>query len=128
MNELIYDAGALIAIDRGRANDALALHQERLSRGIRVTVPAVVAAQVVRNPARQAPLMSALRGCDVVPFGEHDHIPVGRLLAKSGTSDVIDGFVALTAARREATVITSDRADIAALLGALGVRLPVREP
>jgi predicted nucleic acid-binding protein len=128
VNELVYDSGALITIEGGKAADALALHQERLSRGIRVTVPAVVAAHVVRNPSRQAPLMRVLRGCDVVPFGEDDYAPVGRLLAKSGTSDVADGFVALTAARREAAVITSDRADIAALLRTLGAPLPVLEP
>lgn len=128
MNEMIYDAGALIAIDRrGEAKD-LAVHRERLARGVRVSVPAVVAAQVVRDPPRQAPLMCVLRGCDVVPFGEDDYAPVGRLLAESGTSDVADGFVALTAARRQAIVITSDHAGIAVLLGTLGAPLPVLEP
>lgn len=128
MNEMIYDVGALISIDRGQASDALALHRERLARGVRVCVPAVVAARVVRDPARQNRLMRALRGCDVIPFGEDDYGPVGRLLAKSGTSDVVDGFVALTTARRGAAVITSNRADIAPLLGALGARLPILEP
>lgn len=128
MNEMIYDAGALIAIDRRGAAKDLAVHRERLARGVRVSVPAVVAAQVVRDPPRQAPLMRVLRGCDVVPFGEDDYAPVGRLLAESGTSDVADGFVALTAARRQAIVITSGHAGIAVLLGTLGAPLPVLEP
>jgi predicted nucleic acid-binding protein len=128
MIEIIYDAGALITIDRDHTTTRLARHKALLARSVRVSVPTVVAAQVVRDPARQGPLMRALRGCDVIPFGEDDYAPVGRLLAKSGTSDVVDGFVALTAARREATVITSDRAEIVALLGALGARLAVQEP
>lgn len=69
--------------------------------------------------------MLALRGCQVVPFTRDHHLPVGRLLAEPGTSDVVDAFVALTAARLTATVITSDVADIKHLLGTLGVRLPV---
>jgi predicted nucleic acid-binding protein len=128
MNEVIYDAGALITIDRDHTTTRLARHRALLARGVRVSVPTVVAAQVVRNPARQGRMMRALRGCDVVPFGEDDYAPVGRLLAKSGTSDVVDGFVALTAARREATVITSDRAEIVALLETLGARLSVLDP
>ena len=128
MNEVVYDAGALLSIDRRQAAGGLMLHKERLARGVRVCVPAAVAAQVVRDPARQDPLMRALRGCDVVAFGEDDYAPVGRLLAESGTSDVVEGFVALTAARRQATVITTDRAGIAALLGTLGAPLPVLEP
>ncbi|MGE5287279.1 MAG: PIN domain-containing protein [Micromonosporaceae bacterium] len=128
MNEIVYDAGALIAMEGSRSRAALARHRRFLAEDYRVMVPSVVAAQVVRDPPRQAPLMRVLRGCDVVPFGEDDYGPVGRLLAESGTSDVADGFVALTAARRQATVITSDRARIAALLGTLRAPLPVLEP
>jgi predicted nucleic acid-binding protein len=72
--------------------------------------------------------MLALRTCDVVPFGEEDATPVGRLLAGAGTADVVDGFVALTAAKVGAAVVTSDRGDIRHLLDALGVRLPVLAP
>jgi predicted nucleic acid-binding protein len=128
VREYVYDAGALIAIDRKPSGSALARHRRFLADGVRISVPAVVAAQVVRDPARQVRLMRTLRGCEIVPFGEPDVEPVGRLLAKAGTSDVADGFVALTAAERKAGIVTSDRADIGRLLQALGVRLPVLTP
>ena len=123
----VYDAGALVAIDK-RYDKPLRDHQERLGRGHAIIVPAPVAAQVVRDPKRQARLMLTLRGCDIVAFGEQDVSPVGSLLARAGTSDVTDGLVALTAARAEAAVVTSDAGDIQHLLRTLGVRLPVLAP
>jgi predicted nucleic acid-binding protein len=53
---------------------------------------------------------------------------VGSLLAGAGTADVIDGFVALTAALFGAAVVTSDAEDIRHLLDTLGVRLAVFAP
>ncbi len=63
----VYDSGALIAIDKGNVA-ALRRHETRLNELDQVIVPTPVAAQVVRDPRRQARLMLALRGCDVVPF------------------------------------------------------------
>lgn len=127
MERVLYDSGALIAIgssrDRGRLQDHLA----RLARGDRVIVPAPVAAQVVRD-SRQARLMLTLRGCDIVPFDKSHVGAVGRLLALSGTADVVDGFVAIQAADTGATVITSDPDDIKHLLSTLGIRVPVVKP
>ena len=77
---------------------------------------------------RQARLMLTLRSCDLMPFGENDVAPVGRLLAGAGTADVIDGFVALTAAQFGSAVVTSDGDDIRHLLKTLGVRLAVFAP
>jgi predicted nucleic acid-binding protein len=128
VSEYVYDTGALLVIDAPRNRDRLYDHQRRLSRGDRVVVPAVVAAQAIRDPARQAKLMLALRGCHIAAFTRDHHLPVGRLLARAGTSDVVDAFVALTATRYTAAVITSDAADISHLLSTLGVRLPVLPP
>ena len=100
-------------------------HDRRIARGHHVIVPAPVAAQVVRDPRRQARLMLTLRTCDIVPFEQDDVFPVGKLLARSGTSDVVDGLVALTAARATAAVVTSDPGDIVHLLHTLGVDLAV---
>jgi predicted nucleic acid-binding protein len=122
--EYVYDSGALISVD-SRESDQLVSHKKRLAQGDRIIVPAPVAAQVVRDPQRQARLMLTLRGCEIVPFEEDDVSPVGKLLARSGTSDVVDGFVALTAVKEGAAVITSDLDDIGHLLGVLGADLPV---
>lgn len=125
MREFVYDSGALITIDGSRDIAEVSDHKKRLARGNHIIVPAPVAAQVVRDPRRQARLMLALRGCDIVPFEEDDIFPVGKLLASSGTSDVVDGFVALTALKASAAVVTSDPDDIAHLLYTLGAKLPV---
>ena len=127
MRHVVYDSGALIAIDSG--NDlSFRRHLNRITARDHVIVPAPVAAQVVRDPRGQARLMTALRGCDVVPFEAGHAGLVGRLLAQSGTSDVVDGFVALKAAEADATVITSDQVDIRHLLSALGADLEVLRP
>jgi len=123
----VYDAGTLVAIDK-RHDEVLRDHQSRLAEGDTIIIPAPVAAQVVRNPQRQARLMLTLRGCDIVPFGREDASPVGSLLAQAGTSDVIDGFVVLTAVKALAAVVSSDADDIRHLLRTLGVRLPVLAP
>jgi predicted nucleic acid-binding protein len=120
----VYDTGVLIAIDK-RSEAALRRHERLISRGDRVIVPAVAAAQVIRRPAHQARLMLALRGADIEPFTKAHHVAVGKLLADSGTSDVVDAFVVLVAARTEAAIYTSDVDDIKHLVGTLGVELPV---
>ena len=122
--EYVYDSGALISVD-SRESDQLVSHKKRLALGDRIIVPAPVAAQVVRDPQRQVRLMLTLRGCEIVAFEEDDVSPVGKLLARSGTSDVVDGFVALTAVKEGAAVVTSDLDDIGHLLGMLGADRPV---
>lgn len=121
----VYDSGALIAIAKRDAG-AIRRHEARLGRGHRILVPAPVAAQVVRDPRAQARL--TLRGCDVVPFAEAEVTPVGTLLAGAGIADVVDGMVAITAAKARAAVVTTDASDIEHLLMTLGVRLPVLAP
>ncbi|MGO9218314.1 MAG: PIN domain-containing protein [Streptosporangiaceae bacterium] len=124
----VYDSGALIAIERSRDSTQVTSHEERLAARDQIIVPAPAAAQVVRHPAHQARLMLTLRSCRVIPFSDADVSPVGELLARSGTADVVDGFVALTAALERAAVITSDPDDIGLLLSTMGVRLPVLKP
>ena len=63
-----------------------------------IMVPAPVAARVVRDPQRQARLMLTLRSCDIVPFEPEPRWAGRTTLASSGTSDVVDGFVAVKAA------------------------------
>jgi hypothetical protein len=124
-DSVVYDSGALIALDNLQDRSAADRHRRLLQLSHKILVPTVVAAQVVRKPAAQASLMMALRGCEFVPFTAHHHLPAGQLLAASGTADVVDAFVALLAARNQALVVSTDAGDIRHLLDCLGVQLPV---
>jgi predicted nucleic acid-binding protein len=115
---VVYDAGALIAADRND-RELWADHRGRLEAGVVPSVPAPVVAQTSRAPS-QAQLRRLLRGCDVVPMTEPDAHEVGGLLAKSGTPDVVDGFVALVATQRHAATVTSDPAELSHLLRCAG--------
>ena len=115
---VVYDAGALIAADRND-RELWADHRARLEAGVVPSVPAPVVAQASRAPS-QVQLRRLLRGCDVVAMTEPDAHEVGGLLAKSGTSDVVDGFVALVAAQRHAAPVTSDSAELSHLLRCAG--------
>jgi predicted nucleic acid-binding protein len=111
---VVYDAGVLIAGDRG---DRLiwAEHRVRLEAGYVPLVPAPVVAQASRSP-RQAQLRQLLRGCEVVAFDEQAAHRVGRLLAASKTTDIADGSVVALAIERKADVRTEDDADIQRLI------------
>jgi predicted nucleic acid-binding protein len=109
----VYDAGVLIGADRDDRR-IWADHRAQLEAGVIPMTTAPVVAQVSRSP-RQAQLRRFLRGCDVVGFDPDQAHAVGVLLAKSGTTDVVDAHVAVTAARTGATVITSDPHDLLGL-------------
>ncbi|PZS37907.1 MAG: hypothetical protein DLM62_16645, partial [Pseudonocardiales bacterium] len=64
MTNIIYNAGALIAAERGR-RQFLAMHRESLAAEIDPIVPDVVLAQVWRGSSGQALLSRVLAGCDV---------------------------------------------------------------
>lgn len=107
------DAGALIALDRDdRRVVALLARAQEISA--RVTIPATALAQAVRNPARQARQARLVRqpATDVVALDRVDATGVGRLLAASGTADVVDAHVVLCARRTGQAVATSDPDDL----------------
>lgn len=64
------------------------------------------------------------RLCTVLPFTGHTAEDVGRLLAHSGTSDVVDATVIVAAIEHNAAVLTSDPKDLAKLASA--AEYPVR--
>ena len=116
MRPVVYDAAVFIAAERGDRR-AWAEHRVRLEAGQVPLVPAPVVAQVSRGPD-QVQLRRLLRGCDVIPFVESDAHQAGALLAKSRTTDVVDGAVAVLAIRRQADVVSGDVSDIVRLLSA----------
>jgi hypothetical protein len=110
---ITLDAGALIALDRDDRQVVVLLARAAEVRA-RVTVPAGALAQSVRDPSRQPRLARLLRQpiTQVVPLDRGDATAVGRLLAASGTADVIDAHVVLCARRARQTVVTSDPDDL----------------
>ena len=118
MSAVVYDAAVLVAADRNERR-AWAEHKARLELGLVPLVPAPVVVQVSRSP-QQAQLRRFLTGCVVVPLSETEAHEAGRLLGIAKTSDVVDAVVVTTALRRNATILTSDRADIERLVRASG--------
>lgn len=116
MPGVTLDAGALIALERDDRRVLVLLARAR-ETGANVTVPATALAQVVRAPARQVRLARFVRQptTDVVPLGRVDATNVGRLLAASGTSDIVDAHVVICARRAGQQVATSDPDDLRVL-------------
>jgi predicted nucleic acid-binding protein len=113
---VVLDAGAMIALER-RDTRMLALADELYQARRIGYVPAGVVAQTWRGTARQHAMVRLLRAgtVRVDPLSEDVAYRLGLLLAKSGTSDVVDAHVALLAHRLQATVLTSDPDDLTAL-------------
>ena len=106
----------MIALER-RDTRMLALADELHGARRIGYVPAGVVAQIWRGSARQHATVRLLRAgaVHVDPLSVDVAYRLGLLLAKSGTSDVVDAHVALLARRLHATVLTSDPDDLTAL-------------
>jgi len=116
------DAGALIAADR-RDRVFWLRWETAVAQGRLPTVAASVVAQVWR--AVDHPQISrVLASCRVDRLDLASAKEVGRLLAASGTKDVIDAEVVLGAIRRGDEVWGSDLDDIRRIAAAAG--LPVQ--
>ncbi|HEX6327454.1 MAG TPA: hypothetical protein VFZ72_12865 [Jiangellaceae bacterium] len=115
----ILDSGALVAIDRRdrRVGAMLRVYQQA---GVPVLTSNAVVAQVWRNGARQANLARTLRGVRTEAIDDNCDKAVGSLLGEAGTSDVVDGHVALLAASGDAA-LTNDPHDLAHLLAVRNV-------
>jgi predicted nucleic acid-binding protein len=120
----VYDAGALIAAERGDRRFAQ-LHRLTLERGVQPVVPAAVLAQVWVDGARQAQLARMLKGCEIEGLDDERARSVGRLRAAAGVTDVVDVSVVETAVRRRRAVVTSDPDDIARIAVAIVQRVAI---
>lgn len=109
MKSLTLDTGALIAFERGSERMRALVEAARFHGG-KFVIPSCVVAQAWRNGSRQVRLARLLKS-DVVVFEDLDTIrarAVGELCGLRQTSDVVDAFVALVAARHGRIVATSD--------------------
>jgi hypothetical protein len=122
-----YDAGALVAADRGERR-MWARHRALLVAREVPTVPAPVVAQAWRGGNRQALLSRLLAGCDVETLDDNRARSVGALAGRAATTDIVDACVVEGALRRHDLVISSDPTDLATIAGATGRNLEVELP
>jgi siroheme synthase len=110
---LTLDAGGLIALDRSDRR-VIVLVARAAQTGAPITVPASALAQAIRRPERQARLARLLRQptTTVVPVDRVDATSIGRLLAASGTTDIVDAHVVICGRRSGQRVVTSDLSDL----------------
>lgn len=123
MTALVFDAGALIALDRNDRS-VWAMLRNAADDSATVSVPAGVIAQAWRDGSRQALLARALVHCDEVPLEGSLARATGLLCGRANTADIVDASVALIAAARSQTgptaLVTSDPTDLRHLLQTLG--------
>jgi len=119
----IYDAGVFIAAGRGdhamwkRVKDSLA-------QGSHPVTSTAVLAQVWRGDPRQANLARLAQVVDTVPLTDTAARRVGKLLGRSGTSDVVDAALMIAAADGD-VIYTSDPEDMAHLAMTLGLDVEI---
>lgn len=124
MAAVVFDAGALIALERGDRQVGAMLAAAAWS-GVEARTSSACVAQVWRNPTRQVRLARALVGfveCDLDSRAARD---CGALLARSETADIADAAVSLLAGDGD-TLLTSDPEDIKLLLDTVGTRARIR--
>lgn len=123
---LVLDTGALVAL----ARDERAMWRRLKACAATGVVPrthAGVLAQAWRGGPRQARLAQALAGIDVVPIDQLLGRATGELLARTGTSDVVDGALVLIAHDGD-DIVTADHQDFEALSVASGRHVELIRP
>ena len=116
MSGLVFDAGALIAFERNDRSVVM-LAKRLLALGAKLVVPAGVVGQVWRDGARQVRLARLLGSSIVVvePLDDRRARAAGQLCGVTGTRDVIDAAVVLSAREHDLPVATSDPDDLRVL-------------
>lgn len=118
---MILDAGFLISVDRDEESArALITALQRRRIALHTTDPVV--GQVWRNGSRQARLAAFLKTVEVHPLD--DGRAVGLLLARSGTSDVVDAHLVVLAVRLGDSILTGDEADLTTITDSLSSNRP----
>lgn len=110
---IVLDAGALIAFEK-QDRFARSLLRQAVEARRDLIVPAPVLAQVWRDPRRQARLayVMALEVTIVDPLDADMARVVGAVCARSGTSDIVDASVVVSAGVHDGVVATSDAPDL----------------
>ena len=107
---MIIDAGPFI-VDGENLNSRLwALIKRATERGDELHTTHPVLAQVWRQPARQANLARGVRCFEIHSLDES--VTIGRRLAETGTSDVVDAHLAVVAEGLGTFILTGDPDDM----------------
>ena len=122
-----YDAGALVAADRGERR-IWARHRALLSLREVPTTPAPVVAQTWRGGSRQALLARFLVGVDIEPMSNEQARAIGILAGQAKVTDIVDATVVEGALRRNDMVISSDPDDLQAIADSVYRRLELDRP
>lgn len=109
----MIDAGPLIVGGEDINSPLWAMVRRASERGEPLHTTHPVLCQVWRSPVRQVNLRRLVREIDVHPLDES--VEVGRRLATSGTSDVVDAHLAVVAEALGTFVLTTDPDDMRAL-------------
>ena len=120
MSCIVFDAGALIALERNDRGLWSALKVAALA-SVDILVPSTVLAQVWRGSQGQALLSRALDFCEIAPFDSVAR-EVGKLCGKTNTSDICDAHVAIVASSRGDILYTGDPHDLRRTAGARYLR------
>ena len=107
---LVFDAGALIAIESANREIIAAVKRERQAGRVPLTHGGVVG-QVWRGGGQQAQLARALRFVKIEPLDEQLGKRAGALLGQANTNDVIDAAIVLVAGIGD-QILTSDPDDL----------------
>jgi hypothetical protein len=121
---LILDAGALIAVERGDREVVALIKGELTAARLPVTHGGIVGQVWRGGTGRGARVALMLSGLEVRPLDATLGRQAGALLGKARRSDVIDAALSLLAADGD-TILTSDPADIALLVRAVGAHVDV---
>ncbi len=114
--KVVLDTGALVAIEK-RDRNVGAMLQVLQAQGVPVRTSAAVVAQVWRDGRKQALLARVLAGVKVIGLTPGHDRATGELMARAGSSDVVDAHVALLVDEGD-QLLTSDREDLRQLLAA----------
>ncbi len=116
MAGLTFDAGALIAYERGeeRVREILAV---AYARGLVPTIPAIALAEVWRGDAKDARVARLLKACAIEAVDERLAREAGRLRRATPGAQTIDACIAVGVIRRRDAIATSDPNDMRRLLG-----------
>jgi predicted nucleic acid-binding protein len=118
---VILDAGVLISADRGdRSAREFLTAAARSGTELHTSEPVV--AQVWRSSSTQARLATFLSACTVHPFT--DGRTVGRLLGRSGSTDVVDAHLVALAVELGDDILTGDPEDLSDVADQLGEHRP----